>query len=71
MIVSINDENGGPAFPVTNWSALGMSLRDYFAAAALQGMMASCTQQNWKEEFAATVSYELADAMLEVREAKP
>ena len=49
---------------------LEVSLRDYFAAAALQGMIASCTQQNWQEEYAAKAAYQLADAMLKAREAK-
>ena len=40
-------DNGGPAFPCPqdtinqNVPSLGMTLRDYFAAAALQGMYAS------------------------------
>jgi hypothetical protein len=45
-----------------------MTLRDYFAGKALQGMIASCTQQNWQEEYAAKASYQLADAMLKARE---
>ena len=46
----------------------GMSLRDYFAAAALQGM-------DLDGEFAyqtyALDAYKMADAMLKAREAKP
>ena len=36
-------DNGGPAFPSVTLQDLsrGMSLRDYFAAAALQGLLAS------------------------------
>jgi len=75
----IND--GGPAFPSEEQIRCngevcdtrkfpGMTLRDYFAAAALQGMIASCTQQNWQEEYAAKASYQLADAMLKAREGK-
>ena len=44
----------------------GMSLRDYFAAAALQGMM-----ESWKmvsAEQVATWAYQRADAMLKARE---
>jgi hypothetical protein len=74
----IND--GGPAFPCVYYSEPigsigpqftikgGMTLRDYFAGKALQGMIASCTQQNWQEEYAAKASYQLADAMLKARE---
>jgi hypothetical protein len=54
----------GPQFTIKG----GMTLRDYFAGKALQGMIASCTQQNWKEEYAAKASYQLADAMLKARE---
>jgi hypothetical protein len=37
MIVTIEVEDGGPAFPSADNP--GMSLRDYFAAKAMQGMM--------------------------------
>jgi hypothetical protein len=49
----MNKNNGGPAFPmptghapalgVEEWnrSQVGMTLRDYFAAAALQGLLAA------------------------------
>jgi hypothetical protein len=72
---------GGAAFPCHNDSALeynwissGMSLRDYFAAAAVQGLLASnwCAQMR---EFApelgakqtANDAYDIADAMLKAR----
>jgi hypothetical protein len=69
----IND--GGPAFPhpeidfeVTIQASSGMTLRDYFAAAALQGM-------NIDGKFSALIyasdAYQLADAMLKAREVKP
>ena len=48
----------------------GMTLRDYFAAKAMQGMLASCT--GWSEheqERLAKCSYMMADQMLKVREA--
>ena len=47
----------------------GMTLRDYFAAQAMQGMLASCT--GWSEagiERLAKCSYMTADAMLKARE---
>lgn len=73
MIQPISD--GGPAFAFANGNivSLGMTLRDYFAAAALQGF---CANQNWfpttNEHFAnlAEDSYKAADAMLKAREAK-
>ena len=61
-----------PAFPVTNTSHqdwLGMTLRDYFAAKALQGVMA-CNGVYDDEKKLARWCYEQADAMLEAREQK-
>ena len=45
----------------------GISIRDYFAAAALQGLMAS---RNFLDEYDGPYVYEIADAMLKAREAK-
>jgi hypothetical protein len=66
---------GGPAFPVgvTN----GMSLRDYFAAKAMQSYASdkefvdACVfmEKDVKEEIA-RVAYAQADAMLKARERK-
>jgi hypothetical protein len=61
--------NGGPAFPipaiakngVAFVSAPGMTLRDYFAAKAMQCLPAP--QQNLAE-----LAYKIADAMLKERE---
>ena len=63
-------ETGGPAFPLPNvpqsWaSGKGMTLRDYFAAKAMQGMLAACS--GWSEsqqERLAKCSYAMADEML-------
>ena len=48
----------------------GMSLRDYFAAKAMQGMLASDIDGNCKKEYVVNTSYEIADAMLEARNDK-
>jgi hypothetical protein len=71
-------KNGGPAFPfeANDHVFTGMSLRDYFAAAALTGM------GNWCPSFpseilsvearsrnCANYAYMVADAMLKAREA--
>jgi len=65
----IND--GGPAIPFA-WngyqSHLGMTLRDYFAAAIMQGLMAS---QYQVEDPYPIYAYKIADAMLKAREVKP
>ena len=64
-------DNGGPAFPL-NWDkqgefwAFGMTLRDYFAAKAMQGLLAS--EVNAPIQDFAKTAYEMADAMLKARE---
>ena len=72
-------DTGGPAFPVSTsnetnghqdgpntWQFPGMTLRDYFAAKAMQGMMAG----NWNTNYDdwARHAYRLADAMIKARE---
>ena len=72
--MSATPKEGGPAFPVNGPSGNhpGMTLRDYFAAAALQGILAHstpCNDQAWKsDQCAAEWSYKLADAMLAERQ---
>ena len=59
---------GGPASPAPAISAAdGMTLRDYFAAAALQAM--DLTTQHTYLEYAQD-AYAFADAMLKARECK-
>jgi len=50
--------------------AAEMTLRDHFAAVALQGMLASCTDTaDWPlPERTAKAAYEMADAMMVARE---
>ena len=62
-----------PAFPtgtgVTPYKS-GMTLRDYFAAKAMQGMFASGNlPQSVQDDELAFAAYEMADAMLKAREA--
>lgn len=47
----------------------GMSLRDYFAAAAFQaiGYRMDSIERNWTPEVLAKTAYEIADAMLAER----
>ena len=70
--------DGGPAFPALhtidgNWvkSPLpehsGMTLRDYFAASAMQGICASSPSLEWTNQRLAKDAYDLADAMLKER----
>ena len=63
-----NDE--GPAFPVPSLAVgSGMTLRDYFAAAALQGILSST--QTGHSMIIAKDAYGMADAMIKAREVKP
>ena len=68
--------NNPPAFPqyiISNNGAYvdgGMTLRDYFAAKAMQGFCASPTNMEWSTNRLAAEAYFLADAMLRARENK-
>jgi len=65
-----------PAFPVSfKWGKElrqynGMTLRDYFAAKAMQGAMSGCAARGEVIMYSdlAQLSYEMADAMLKARE---
>jgi len=66
---------GGAAFPMgyhpegNSADQFGMTLRDYFAAAALQGLLASIQpNQLWSGDDVAVTCYRTADAMLKARE---
>lgn len=83
-------QNGGPAFPqpgdafedgdkvARSWNSPGMSLRDYFAAKALNGLLSDAQSiASLREHFGANVTepivaacYDFADAMLAAREGK-
>ena len=69
-------DTSGPAFPVpevfderrgevTQYGSTGMTLRDYFAAKAMQAMAAKGGYEKWI--YISQDAYELADAMLEAR----
>jgi hypothetical protein len=67
-----NTNNGGPAFPTTDpyyakYAGEGMSLRDYFAAKAMQGLLACPMQPQSGPDMYARDAYALADAMLKAR----
>ena len=62
---------GGPAFPHQTSYAIraGMTLRDYFAAKAMQGMLAHEYSRPLRiEDLYACDAYVMADAMLKTRE---
>ena len=65
------------AFPVKGWNGHeetineGMDLRDYFAAQAMQGLIAGCYSGNYvgfTVEGNVFAAYEYADAMMKARE---
>jgi hypothetical protein len=66
--------DGGPAFPIKGpimtSDEQGMTLRDYFAAKAMQGLF-SCGKAHDEHtaHVTAKASYLMADAMLKAREA--
>ena len=60
-------EDHTPWIAVTGGYAKDMDLRDYFAAKALQGLLASDVNANMYEF--ARRAYKMADIMLEVRDA--
>ena len=71
-----NTNTGGPAFPVLHWisgestgAEEGMTLRDYFAAKAMQGLLNDPSWQGMTTGVVAATAYEVADAMLKAREA--
>ncbi|HHR6572385.1 hypothetical protein ABN197_18860 [Providencia alcalifaciens] len=73
----MTDKTGGAAFPASGHPDMqfvaqeGMSLRDYFAAKALQGMLSNeqCHPfgMSFSEEYHADCAYRMADAMLKAR----
>ena len=66
----MNNDTSGPAFPVLHWisgestgAEEGMTLRDYFAAKAMQAM----AQKYSHEGDVSRNAYKIADAMLKAR----
>ncbi len=66
--------DGGPAFPREDYQGdnapgqSGMSLRDYFAAAAMSGLLSWTPEGDSKIQDCAWDAYRYADAMLAERE---
>ncbi|MCP1173754.1 hypothetical protein [Ralstonia chuxiongensis] len=73
----MDKNNGGPAFPMPGqcvdekWEPIpgftGMTLRDYFAAKAVGGMLACPVQPQSDPDMYARDAYVIADAMLKAR----
>jgi hypothetical protein len=67
--MSTNTNTGGPAFPISDPGLPqydGMTLRDYFAAKAMQGFLAT-VKVGCPDDLIAIDAYNLADAMLKAR----
>lgn len=70
----MTDKTGGSAFPLpaTEWNGAdeGMTLRDYFAAKAMQAWVSQIPPEMMEDMMSrwAENSYEMADAMLRARE---
>lgn len=76
-----NLDNGGRAFPCDSIverddnghmhgkevSSAGMTLRDYFAAKAMQAMLSNQEWNHWSSEQHAEHAYGVADEMLKAR----
>jgi len=65
----MSKETGGQAFPTPeNWQLGGvMTLRDYFAAAALQGAVANGCDRSWPASIDPTIDNDDTDAKCLVR----
>ena len=80
----MSKQTGGPAFPTTTdvtfespkYTEYGMTLRDYFAAAAMQGMIVNPEAGSFLVELAkqddvllsvGEMSYRISDAMIQER----
>jgi len=72
-----NTNTGGPAFPGFDYinqhgkqNPEGMTLRDYFAAKAMQSILDQKDAHDGREcDSAAWMAYRMADAMLKARQA--
>ena len=67
----INELPTAIAFPWTQGgiTCMGMTLRDYFAAKAMQGALSGCAARGEVVMYSemASLAYEMADAMMEAR----
>ena len=68
-----NTNTSGPAFPCPRYlkgiGPDGMTLRDYFAAKVVQTYLADPAFSNVTQGEIARLSYDMADSMLDAREA--
>lgn len=67
----MSKDTGGEAFPIAGsehgYPVPGMTLRDYFAAKAMQGFNANQRYDDYSHEHMAELCYGAADAMIAAR----
>ena len=72
-MTSHSDKHGGPAFPshgsMGEVTHEGMTLRDYFAAKAMQAFCSRPESDDWLPDEVAADAYHMANAMLKARDA--
>ncbi len=72
----LNESDGGRVYPLVFTSCgsefvnLGLSIRDYFAAQAINGLVSEYGTIHFVDDEVATRAYSIADAMLAARERK-
>lgn len=61
-----DERTGGPAFPQHDdaTGSSGMTLRDYFAAHAMQGLISAKRTESINDELLALSAWQIADEML-------
>ena len=68
----MSNNTGGAAFPYAAVHGCngeyGMTLRDYFAAKAMQATLIDHKLKNFDDYVVSKIAYQMADAMLEARE---
>ena len=67
----MSKDTGGPAFPapagVAHITEQGMTLRDYFAAKAMQGIISAWNTGMPPGQLTSEAAYQYADAMIKAR----
>ena len=66
----MSNTTGGPAFPTSNGGSPddGMTLRDYFAAKAMQAVLTNHKLEDCDDDVVAKNCYQMADFMLKARQ---
>ena len=71
----MSNNTGGPAFPglhpskECHYQDAGMTLRDYFAAKAMQAVLTNHKLEDCDDDVVAKNCYQMADFMLKARQA--